>query len=202
MKALSLLISLYFLVFSAFSSAALIHSVNLNSTDEGMNQIFDKLTFNLNVGEIDPFMGNIAQYEFSENDIGNSIFFNSGESFRVATDFLTNGVDDELSWFLLAPAGGLGSISTESEFLFDGLGNQVDFFGTNISAFELIINNTYFISPGDNLNSDDIWTNYGYDLTLNIHGATAVPEPSTYLLFLIALILTVMVRNNKNRLLR
>ncbi len=111
-------------------------------------------------------------------------------------------VDDELSWFLLAPAGGLGSISTESEFLFDGLGNQVDFFGTNISAFELIINNTYFISPGDNLNSDDIWTNYGYDLTLNIHGATAVPEPSTYLLFLIALILTVMVRNNKNRLLR
>ncbi len=196
MKIKYLLTLFVFLVFSNISSAGIIHSVDVIRSAEGQNQVFEKLLFKLNVGEVAPFSpGNIVQYEYSIEDIGRSIFFDSGEEFLQATVFLTNGIDNDLTWFVFAPLGGSGYIGTESEFLFGNEGSRVDLFGETITAFELVINDASFTSPGRNPNRDGIWTDYSYDLTLNIYG---VSLPSSYTLFLSVLGVLVLV-TRKNR---
>ena len=103
--------------------------------------------------------------------------------FNDFVTMLTNGVDDHLL-LEFTPTGGVGPTylgGDESLRFFGGSGGP-DFQGSTVDKLGLLVNNLTFNTPGENPNGDGIWTDYSIDVTLNVYGSSAVPEPATMLL--------------------
>lgn len=88
----------------------------------------------------------------------NGVFIGSGIS--GASNMLEAGV-----WF--GDASGLSGI---------------DFQGMQIDSIQILINNLVINSPGSDPNGNGIWTDVQLNASVIVNG-TAVPEPSTFLLF-------------------
>jgi len=125
--------------------------------------------------------------------------FDNGPTFDVLVRLLTNGVNDQFSWSISGSMGGSSSGLSEAAYFAgsQGTANGIDFAGSTIDRIEFSVVNK-IASPGNDLNHDGIWTDWNFDLSMNIYGTSAVPEPSNIALMLTALATVPLIRR-RNR---
>ena len=124
------------------------------------------------------------------------VVIDSGSLLSDVTAILTNGVDDvfahNLNSFL---AGGTSAGRPESLFFAGSPSaqNGIDFAGSSIEKIELHVLNR-MASPGSNPNGDGNWTDYNFDVRLDVVGVSAVPEPSSIVMMLVGLVVVSLAR--------
>ena len=104
----------------------------------------------------------------SSSDVGEEFFATAG--FDKFVEYLTNGSNDSLMfWVKFPPGGGAGMGLWESAF-----GASPDFQGYTVTAIGLTINSLTFESPGRNPSGDGNWTDCSYNVTFKIYGPSPV----------------------------
>lgn len=130
----------------------------------------------------------LAQQIFTVGSSDFTTTFSSGTTFDVLVALLTNGQNDTFSWSVQNFAGGV-STGTAEKYFFAGnphLVNGIDFAGSHIDHVDLFITNKS-ASPGANPNGDGVWTDWTFNVAMNVYGTPPVPEPETYAMLLAGL---------------
>lgn len=124
----------------------------------------------------------LNEVSVSVTDAGTSFDFTSGALFDIASGVLTNGVNDPI----VVEFDGRGIIASETFFF----GTTPDFEGRTISQISFILDDVVIDIPGRNPNGNGIWSDVSLNYTIAVHStATAVPEPSSFLTFLVLALL-------------
>lgn len=142
------------------------------------------------------FGGTVFDLLLSSADTGKVFSVNSGAEFEEAVGFLTNGVND---WITYQFDGG-GAGWTEGGFFYgdvDGA-NGIDLAGSQIDSINLHINNLQInklSSPADSWE----WYSYNLDAFVSIEGTPAIPEPTTAIYMMIGLtVITLALRRQSS----
>lgn len=127
---------------------------------------FGGFIFNLEYG------GTVFDLMLSSADVGQTISVSSGTEFDEAVGFLTNGVND---WITFQFGGG-GTGWTEGGFFYGDVDgdNGIDFAGAQIDSIDLHVNNL-----GLTTGPDPALYWYRLDALVSIEGVPAIPEPAT-----------------------
>lgn len=125
---------------------------------------------------------------FTVDSLGNTQSYSSGATFDALVTLLTNGQNDVLSWNVQNYAGGVSTGVLESYYLAGSphLLNGIDFAGSSIDHIDLSITNLS-TSPGSNPNGDGVWTDWKFNIAMNVYGTPPVPEPEVYAMLLAGL---------------
>lgn len=112
----------------------------------------------------------VFSIQIDESKVGQIIRIdqNNNPDFNNALALLTNGIDDGFWFYVLYGFGSSGRGGPESDFIkggFTGVNNP-DLIGLNISYFLLHVDRVQFITPGQDINHDGVWTDYYVDLRL------------------------------------
>ena len=124
---------------------------------------------------------------YSTADIGSVFTISAGDAgFNNLVQLLTDGQSGHprVTFDQMPIAGTLWAERTnEMQFFNEGPlgGNGIDFAGYEITAFNMRVNDMYFITPGRNPNGNGNWTDVGISTTFEVVG---VPEPSSTTLLL------------------
>lgn len=130
----------------------------------------------------------LASQNFAVGSPNFSTTFSSGPTFDALSLLLTDGQDDSMSWSMLNYAGGVSTGTIESMFFAGSpnLANGIDFAGSSIDHVDFAIVNLSE-SPGANPNGDEIWTDWRFNISMNVYGSPTIPEPASIALALIGL---------------
>lgn len=130
------------------------------------------------------FGGTVFDLLLSSDDAGKTFAVSSGTEFEEAVGFLTNGVNDWITFEF--GEGGTGW--TEGGYFFgnfDGT-NGIDLAGSQIDSINLHVNN---IGPAGG--SGDLYL-YNLNALVSIEGTPAIPEPATRMYLLTGLMLVAL----------
>lgn len=128
----------------------------------------------------------------NESNLGERFSFSSGADFDFAATFLGNGIADDIIEIRILS----GSTTQPESFLFAGFD---PFSQYNITAFDIVIDDVTFDTPGSDPNGSGIWTEYTLDYTLELYGTEVNRSVSeAYFSGVLALALIILLSTGKS----
>jgi len=163
--------------------ASVIGSFEINGSF-GARAIFNQIHISVDFGgdyvEMTP--GGVAiDLVLSKDNVGQTYTVLSGNEFEEAVVYLTNGINDPVSFEYMSSGGdgggGGGLGANEAYFFFGDItgANGIDFSGYDINSISLAVNSLSFNSSFD-------WTDVIFNATATIEGSP-VPLPGAIWLF-------------------
>lgn len=140
------------------------------SRSGGSSSVFDSITLTLSI-EVPTVAARIASLEIASqvltvDEIGTTIELSQLDGWDVAVATLTNGEDDFVTIAATVPSGSGGSSTSRESTMFGGgfTGDlDPDFAGYTVTRLILKVRSVVFNTPGENPNSNGIWTDYFVD---------------------------------------
>lgn len=198
-RMLTFLVSLIASMLVTPSHAALLGSGNAN-IGTGASLIGGEMAVNLDLGSL-TIGAHLFSGVFQLGSPDQSIIIDSGPLLSDVTAILTNGVDDVFAYNLNSFLAGGTSAGRPESLFFAGspnVQNGIDFAGSSIEKIELHVINR-ISSPGSNPNGNGIWTDYYFDVRLDVFGVSPVPEPSSFGLLLTGLTVVSLTQRRRRR---
>ncbi|MCQ8116516.1 hypothetical protein [Methylomonas rosea] len=126
-----------------------------------------------------PTTGGVAiDIILSESDAGRTFIVNSGAEFDQAVGYLSNGINDSITSWVIdgSVGGGVGSFANEAYFFFGDISgaNGIDFAGYSIDSISLAVTELSFTQSSD-------WTDVIFKASVAINGSPVPIPGGTYL---------------------
>lgn len=175
---------LFPLLFPLSANAAVLGEIGASSTGGGLygEPVPSDARFVFNIGGslLDGIPGGtVFDLLLSPADVGKSFVVSSGAEFEEAVAFLTNGINDEISYDF----AGNGLAWTEGGFFYGDYTGALgsDLAGSHIDNITLYINHLTFSEPRPG------WRDHTFNGIVTINGTPPIPEPETSALMMAGL---------------
>lgn len=190
------LAALFPLLFALPVNAAVLGEIGVSATGGGLwgEPIPPDARFVFDIGGAlynGEYGGTIFDMYLSPSDAGSSFVVSSGTEFEEAVAYLTNGINDVISYDFAG--NGLGW--TEGGFFYGDYTGALgtDLAGSQIDNITLYINHLTFSSPRPG------WRDHIFNGIVTINGTPPIPEPETNALMMIGLAAMGMILRKRRK---